>query len=614
MIGGEAMEPKFYYLKKYFGHDTYREGQEQIVDCLLSGRDALGIMPTGAGKSICYQIPALIFDGVTIVISPLVSLMKDQVTSLVQAGIPAAYLNSTLTMSQYATALKRARNGTYKIIYVAPERLLTPGFLSVCSQLKISMVAVDEAHCVSQWGQDFRPSYLKISEFVDTFKSRPIVGAFTATATSDVKEDIISILKLNDPFTLVTGFDRENLFFSVEKPEDKKERLLELLNAHKDKSGIIYCSTRKTVDEICDYLNAKGYSAARYHAGLEKEDRYKNQDDFVYDRVAIMVATNAFGMGIDKSNISYVIHYNMPKNIESYYQEAGRAGRDGERAECYLLYSPSDVRTNRFLIDKSMRSPEMSEDQFDNARILDYKRLKNMTLYCATSECLRNYMLKYFGDKGKIYCGNCSNCLTKFEVIDITDSAQTILKCVRQTEQRFGKSLVCEVLKGSKNQRVLNLGFDTLSTYGALKKARVQEINDIIDYLEENEYIKVIGRQYPIIRLTAKADEVFADGFSLTMKAAKSRIRTAKPTTEYDEELFSVLKSLHSQIAATENAPAYIVFSNLALIDMCRKLPKNEEEFLAVEGVGKVKQERYGKLFVDKINKYLAEKDKKHGF
>ena len=400
------MDVKHKILKEYFGYSDFREGQEDIVDCLLSGRDALCIMPTGAGKSICYQVPALAFEGITVVISPLISLMKDQVTALVQSGISAAYINSSLSESQYTKVFQNAEREKYKIIYVAPERLTTTEFMNLCEKINVSMVAVDEAHCVSQWGQDFRPSYLKISEFINMLKVRPVVSAFTATATKEVKNDILKLLELDNPLVVTTGFDRPNLFFSVIRPKAKSAILLELIKERKDKSGIVYCATRKAVEEVCVLLNDNGFSATRYHAGLSETERKENQEDFLYDRSQIMVATNAFGMGIDKSNVSFVIHYNMPKNIESYYQEAGRAGRDGEEADCILLYSSQDVHTNQFLIEKSDANPELSEEEQNAVRQKDMERLKYMTYYCTTSDCLRGFILKYFGTGPPITAAN----------------------------------------------------------------------------------------------------------------------------------------------------------------------------------------------------------------
>lgn len=406
------MKNKYELLKEYFGYDSYRPGQEEVIDSILKGRDVLGIMPTGAGKSVCYQIPALMFSGITLVISPLISLMQDQVASLNQAGVHAAYLNSSLTYNQYLTALKYARAGRYKIIYVAPERLETTEFLAFAMHADISMVCVDEAHCVSQWGQDFRPSYLRITEFIQHLQKRPVVSAFTATATSDVRDDIIRILQLQDPMILTTGFDRSNLFFQTERPRDKFEALKAHMKTFEGQSGVIYCLTRKTVEEVCERLNQEGYPATRYHAGLSPEERKENQEAFIYDTKPIMVATNAFGMGIDKSNVRYVIHYNMPKNMEGYYQEAGRAGRDGEPSKCILLYSPQDIAVNRYFIENNNRNDELSADEQEFIRKLDEKRLQQMSTYCVTHKCLRTYILNYFGENGPVNCGGCSNCLS----------------------------------------------------------------------------------------------------------------------------------------------------------------------------------------------------------
>ena len=397
---------KYEVLKRYFGYSSFRNGQEELVDALLSGRDVLGIMPTGAGKSLCYQIPAIMMSGITLVISPLISLMKDQVNALVQQGVSAAYLNRSLTDAQYNKALENAKLGKYKIIYVAPERLESNSFLRFAMNADISLIAVDESHCVSQWGQDFRPSYLNINAFISRLDCRPVIGAFTATATEEVKNDIIQLLKLRDPFKVTTGFDRPNLFFSVLRPNKKSEELLKLIRERKNQSGIVYCSTRKKVEQVCDLLNKRGISATRYHAGLEDEERVKNQDDFVYDRKSVMVATNAFGMGIDKSDVRFVIHYNMPKNIESYYQEAGRAGRDGEDADCILMYSKADVSTCKYFIENNNDNDGLSPEQKEFFRQREEERLKQMVFYCTTSDCLRGYMLKYFGDEHKESCGS----------------------------------------------------------------------------------------------------------------------------------------------------------------------------------------------------------------
>lgn len=608
------MNEKLAVLKEYFGHSEFRQGQEKIVDCLLSGKDALCIMPTGAGKSICYQIPALVFDGVTLVISPLISLMKDQVTSLVQSGISAAYINSSLTQPQYFRVLENAASGKYKIIYVAPERLMVPEFTELCYKIKISMVAVDEAHCVSQWGQDFRPSYLKIVEFIEALPCRPVIGAFTATATKEVKEDILKILKLNKPLVVTTGFNRSNLFFSVMKPKNKDTTLIDLIKERSEKSGIVYCSTRKAVEEVCELINQNGFSATRYHAGLSENERKENQEDFVFDRKQIMVATNAFGMGIDKSNVSYVIHYNMPKNIESYYQEAGRAGRDGSQADCILLYSPQDVFTNRFLIEKSEDNPELTEEEQYMVREKDFERLKQMTFYCTTNDCLRKFILKYFGDKAENYCGKCSNCLTQFETIDITVDTQKILSCIIKTGQRYGKKMICDVLRGSKNERLLRFKLDNQSTYGIMKDLSEKRVRDIIEHLEQIGFIFSEGGEYPILKVSVTSYGILKGKLPLTMKIPKEQKKEPKPAVKaadinavIDKDLLDELKQLRRKLAMEKNVPAYIIFSDATLTDMCKKLPMTSEEFLTVSGVGKTKLAQYGEIFLDTINNYLIE-------
>ena len=513
----QTVRDKLSVLKEYFGHDSFREGQDRITDSLLGGHDVLGIMPTGAGKSICYQVPALMFDGITIVVSPLISLMKDQVSALVQSGVAAAYINSSLTHAQYLKVLQNTESGKYKIIYVAPERLCAPAFLGICRNLNISMVAVDEAHCVSQWGQDFRPSYLKIPDFIDALNSRPVVGAFTATATGAVRDDIKTLLRLVSPLVVTTGFDRPNLFFSVMQPKNKSIELMKLIKERKNESGIVYCSTRKAVEEVCELLQKNGFAATRYHAGLDENERRRNQDDFVYDRAAIMVATNAFGMGIDKSNVSFVIHYNMPKDMESYYQEAGRAGRDGRSADCILLYSAKDVRTNQFLINNSEPNPDLTEDEQEEVRRRDRERLKQMTFYCTTHKCLRKFILEYFGDNGPERCEKCSNCLSNHENTDITVDAQKIMSCVARTGQRYGKKVICDVLRGSKNERLISAGLSRQSTYGIMADCPEKRLRDIIDHLCESGYMTAQGDEYPILKLAPKSRGVLTGQETLRM-------------------------------------------------------------------------------------------------
>lgn len=597
-------------LKQYFGHSTFRSGQDHVVEAILQRRDVLCVMPTGAGKSICYQVPALIFDGITLVISPLISLMKDQVNSLTQNGIRAAYLNSSLTSRQYERVLDNIRNGMYKIIYIAPERLTVPDFLNVCREIKIELLAIDEAHCISQWGQDFRPSYLKIADFVNSLGYRPVMAAFTATATAEVKDDIEYLLKLRTPFRITTGFDRPNLKFEVIRQKKKLTALFEILNKRINYSGIIYCSTRKTVEELAKELNDAGFSATKYHAGLVDDIRKKNQEDFVYDRKNIMVATNAFGMGIDKSNVSYVIHYNMPKDIESYYQEAGRAGRDGSSAECILLYNPGDVHTNQFLIENSEPNPELTAAQQELLKERDYDRLKQMTFYSTTNKCLRNFILNYFGEKSSNYCGNCSNCLTQFQEVDVTVEAQKILSCIKRTGERFGKKMICDILRGSKNEKLIRLELDRQTTYGLMKEYKESHVREIIDYLKFEGYIESRGNDYPTLTIAPKSIPVLFGNENIVMKQAKPKESTVgkskkeKTIENIDRNLLAELKALRRELADEKNVPAYIVFSDATLIDMCKKLPTTDEELLEVSGVGKVKLELYGDRFLQAIKSY----------
>ncbi len=603
---GKKMSDKLSVLKDYFGHDSFRDGQEQIVDALLDGRDALCIMPTGAGKSMCYQIPALLFDGVTIVVSPLISLMKDQVGSLVQSGVPAAYINSLLSYPQFLRVLSNVEHGKYKIIYVAPERLLTDGFLDTCKKIKISMVAVDEAHCVSQWGQDFRPSYLKIVSFIKCLENRPIVGAFTATATNDVKEDIKKILRLENPFEITTGFDRPNLFFGVIKSSSKDEKLIDLIRERGDRSGIVYCATRKNVESVCELLCDNGFSATRYHAGLDEYERRKNQEDFVFDRKNIMVATNAFGMGIDKSNVTYVIHYNMPKNIESYYQEAGRAGRDGGEADCILLYSPKDVRLNRFMIENSEGNDELTIEENEQIRERDFERLKHMTFYSTTNDCLRGFILRYFGGDKKAYCGKCSNCLSVHKLVDVTIDAQKIMSCIARTGQRYGKTVICDVLKGSKSEKILKAELNNQSTYGIMKEVTARHIFGTIDFLAEKEYISA-DNETEALKLLPKSRDVLFGRERLVMKKVENSekvVKTHRPEVPVNADLLDALKALRKSIASKKSVPAYVIFSDATLIDMCKKCPETSDEMLEVSGVGRTKLEKFGKEFLEVIAKF----------
>ncbi|MEO2263356.1 DNA helicase RecQ [Dorea sp. YH-dor228] len=611
-------------LKQYFGYDTFREGQRPLIDSVLKGRDVLGIMPTGAGKSMCFQIPALMMEGITLVISPLISLMKDQVGALNQAGVHAAFLNSSLTMGQYVKALRLAKEGRYKIIYVAPERLETEGFLefALSENVHISFLAVDEAHCVSQWGQDFRPSYLKIMEFLKKLPYRPVVGAYTATATEDVRDDIMDILELQNPYVMTTGFDRENLYFAVKKPVDKYKELVHYLKDREKKfsgsSGIIYCLTRKNVEDICYRLRKEGFSVTRYHAGLSDEERKENQEDFIYDRRQIMVATNAFGMGIDKSDVRFVIHYNMPKNMESYYQEAGRAGRDGEPAECILYYEPMDVRTNRFFIENGEDNEELDEFTRQLVKERDIERLKQMTFYCFTSECLRHYILKYFGENSSGYCGNCLNCMTQFEEVDITNEARAIIHCMDANRMNYGVSTIIDILRGAKNQKILSKGLNQNPEYGTLSQITVARLRQIIQELMYQGYLELSGDQYPVIQTTRKSAEFQQNNRTLVMKLAKEKEQeevsgrkqkrgsrkkagAAAMLSEKDLELFETLRVLRREFAEEEKVPPYMIFSDKTLALMSAAHPANLEEMLRISGVGEFKLQKYGERFLQVI-------------
>lgn len=606
------MQDQYEVLYRYFGYTAFRSGQAELIDAQLSGRDVFGIMPTGGGKSLCYQIPALMLEGITLVVSPLISLMKDQVTALKNMGVSAAYVNRSLSAEQIRLVLRNIQQKKYKIIYIAPERLLTESFLAAISNLKIAMVAVDEAHCISQWGQDFRPSYLRIADFLKLLKVRPVVSAFTATATQEVRDDVERILGLQNPLRIITGYDRPNLRFAVVQPKSKPLALLDFIEARPGKCGIVYCSTRKEVEKVCQMLQNKGISATRYHAGLSEEERHTNQDDFVYDRCKVMVATNAFGMGIDKSNVGYVIHYNMPQCIESYYQEAGRAGRDGENADCILLYSPSDIRTAKFLIQHPTENEELSEEERSNLIKRELIRLDAMVGYCNTSHCLRGYILEYFGQEYPQLCGNCSNCESTAEQRDITEYAKMILSCIYRIHEQLGYSLgatlVVRVLHGSREKRIKELRLDRLSTYGLMNHVPRAEIREMISALENQGYIMTHPDRGDL-NLTDKAREVLFHGEKVKMlvrkkKREKSRKEDASsnPNTA---GLLEELKALRLTLAKEENMPAYIVFSNATLKDMAQKAPVTMAEFLAVSGVGKFKAERYGQRFLTAIKKYM---------
>ncbi|MEE0811820.1 DNA helicase RecQ [Blautia sp.] len=611
---------KYQVLKETFGYTTFRQGQERLVDSTLSGRDVLGIMPTGAGKSICFQVPALLFPGITIVVSPLISLMKDQVSALNAAGIHAAYINSSLTEGQFRKAMEFARQGRYKIIYAAPERLMTESFLALAQEVPISMVAVDEAHCISQWGQDFRPSYLKIVDFIQQLPMRPVLAAYTATATKAVKEDILCILGLKNPDVLVTGYDRKNLYFAVEKPKNKTEALLEYLRRNSEKSGIIYCNTRKTVEEVHQELVQAGYPVVRYHAGLSEEEKKQNQEDFIYDAAPIMVATNAFGMGIDKSNVRFVIHYNMPKDIESYYQEAGRAGRDGEPGECILYYGGQDVKMNEFLIEQQVSNEELGREEQGVIRERNYERLRKMTFYCFTNECLRDYILRYFGEYGGNYCGNCRNCLTEFQDVDVTEEAAGILNMTLSSGQRYGIQAVIDAVHGSDSAKVRQFRLQENPYYGVLKDRTIVRLRQILNDLLVKEYLWLTPGDYPVLKLGEKGREFLQEKDSAQVflklpkeqEKAETKQKAQKKRAVEDvkyPELFEILRQYRYQMAQKAHIPPYIIFSDKTLREMSTYLPVNREEMLAINGVGNSKYEKYGKAFENLIQEFIRDKN-----
>ena len=600
-------------LKALFGYDSFRAGQKEVIDSILAGRDAFAVMPTGAGKSVCYQVPAMLLSGITIVISPLISLMQDQVKSLNEAGVSAAFINSSLSEHAYFETVRKARQGVYKIIYVAPERLVTEGFLDLAENVKISMVTVDEAHCISQWGQDFRPSYMKIVEFVKMLRERPVISAFTATATETVREDIICTLGLQNPYFLVTGFDRENLFFQVDKPKNKEQYILDYISEHSGESGIIYCSTRKNVESVYDLLSSKGISVGKYHAGMSTTERKKMQDDFVFDYTSIVVATNAFGMGIDKSNVRFVIHYNMPQSMENYYQEAGRAGRDGLDSKCILLFSPQDIVINRGLLEHK-EMPELDFADRQTVRERDMQRLQSMEGYCYTTECLRNYILKYFGENPKKPCEDCGNCLREFETLDMTDAAKKIINCVYEARGRYGKSIIMDTVLGAKTARLEEVGAIHYKSYGVLSDANKKLLRRLIEQMILEKYL-VVGN-YQVIKmgdisplkdpetkvLVKITDE---DKLPAKQEKAKKKSKGTESLTSAGYRLFDKLRALRLEIARKENMPPYIVFNDKTLIDMAVRVPSSKQEMLAVSGVGEHKYMKYGERFLAEIEAFV---------
>ncbi|GAB6460336.1 DNA helicase RecQ [Bacillus cereus group sp. MYBK71-2] len=580
-------------LASYFGYSSFRRGQDETIKNVLDGKDTVCIMPTGGGKSICYQIPALVFEGTTLVISPLISLMKDQVDTLVQNGISATYINSSISITEANQRIQLAKQGHYKLLYVAPERLDSMEFVDQLIDMKIPMIAIDEAHCISQWGHDFRPSYLHIHRILDYLPEKPLVLALTATATPQVRDDICNTLGINQENTIMTTFERENLSFSVIKGQDRNAYLADYIRQNQKESGIIYAATRKVVDQLYEDLMKAGVSVSKYHAGMSDNDRNDQQELFLRDEVSVMVATSAFGMGIDKSNIRYVIHYQLPKNMESYYQEAGRAGRDGLDSACILLYSSQDVQVQRFLIDQST-----GESRFSN----ELEKLQNMTDYCHTEQCLQSFILQYFGEEPKEDCGRCGNCTDDRESIDVTRESQMVLSCMIRTNQRFGKQMIAQVLTGSKNKKVIEFNFHTLPTYGLLSNRSVKEVSEFIEFLISDELIAVEHGTYPTLKVTEKGKEVLLGKENVLRK---ERVETRQIVQ--DHPLFEVLREVRKEIAQGEGVPPFVIFSDQTLKDMCAKMPQSDSELLTVKGIGEHKLVKYGSHFLEAVQHFIEE-------
>ncbi|ANS48416.1 ATP-dependent DNA helicase [Bacillus thuringiensis] len=580
-------------LASYFGYSSFRRGQDETIKNVLDGKDTVCIMPTGGGKSICYQIPALVFEGTTLVISPLISLMKDQVDTLVQNGISATYINSSISIAEANQRIQLAKKGHYKLLYVAPERLDSMEFVDQLIDMKIPMIAIDEAHCISQWGHDFRPSYLHIHRILDYLPEKPLVLALTATATPQVRDDICNTLEINKENTIMTTFERENLSFSVIKGQDRNAYLADYIRQNQKESGIIYAATRKVVDQLYEDLMKAGVSVSKYHAGMSDSNRNEQQELFLRDEVSVMVATSAFGMGIDKSNIRYVIHYQLPKNMESYYQEAGRAGRDGLDSTCILLYSSQDVQVQRFLIDQST-----GESRFSN----ELEKLQNMTDYCHTEQCLQSFILQYFGEEPKEDCGRCGNCTDNRESIDVTRESQMVLSCMIRTNQRFGKQMIAQVLTGSKNKKVIEFNFHTLPTYGLLSNRSVKEVSEFIEFLISDELIAVEHGTYPTLKVTEKGKEVLLGKENVLRK---ERVETRQIVQ--DHPLFEVLREVRKEIAQGEGVPPFVIFSDQTLKDMCVKMPQSDSELLTVKGIGEHKLVKYGSHFLQAVQHFIEE-------
>ncbi|MEH6994832.1 DNA helicase RecQ [Neobacillus drentensis] len=577
-------------LESHFGYSSFRNGQERAIQSVLAGENTICVMPTGGGKSICFQIPALVLPGTTIVISPLISLMKDQVDALVQVGIPATFINSSLSYNEANERIREAKHGRYKLLYIAPERLESHEFIEDLKQMDIPLVAVDEAHCISQWGHDFRPSYRHIKQMVYSLPQKPNVLALTATATPRVREDICETLDIDEENSIITGFERENLSFAVIKGQDRLHFLRDYIKKNEKEAGIIYAATRKNVDQLYERLKKENINVARYHAGMGDTERIREQDRFLKDEASVMVATSAFGMGIDKSNIRYVLHFQLPKNMESYYQEAGRAGRDGLESECILLYSSQDVQVQRFLIDQSSDRTRINQE---------LEKLQQMVDYCHTENCLQEFILKYFGEIETEVCGRCGNCLDSRTSIDVTKEAQMVMSCMIRMGQRFGKTLTAQVLTGSKNKKVTEMGFDKLTTYGIMKEKGSKEVSDFIEFLISQELIAIEQGQFPTLYVSPKGKDILL-GKEKVYRRETVKVREISK----DDPLFETLREVRRAIAERENVPPFVIFSDAALKDMCAKLPRTSEDFLGVSGVGELKLQKYGLEFIQAIRQF----------
>lgn len=583
-------------LKKYFGYDEFRPGQREIIQKVMEHEDVLGIMPTGSGKSVCYQLPALMLDGLTIVVSPLISLMKDQVDAANQLGIAATFINSSLNGYETARRFQELEQREIQLLYVAPERFILPDFIRSMQHWNVQLLAIDEAHCISQWGHDFRPSYLQMAEKLNELIQRPIIVALTATATIAVAEDIKRLLKIPIKNHIQTGFARENLRLQVIKDQKKEQYLVEYLRMNQKQSGIIYAATRKEVDRIYHLLKKFGFNAGRYHGGMSERERTEMQEAFLYDRVELLVATNAFGMGINKSNIRFVIHYQIPGSLEAYYQEAGRAGRDGLLSDAILLFAPQDIQIQKFFIQQSQRE--------DSQKQKEYEKLKAMTEYVYIEDCLQQYILAYFGEDG-VPCERCGNCLDDRELIDVTKETQMVLSCIKRMGENYGKQMLMKVLAGSKEQKVKNFGFDRLSTYGLLKKYAQKDILQLIEFLISGGYLLSVSGEYPVLKVTESGIAVLTGKKQVFKKEPKKVVQLSD---EAADSLFEALRELRTDLASEAGVPPYVVFSDSTLKEMSQQRPQNRLAFLQIKGVGQSKLDKYGEAFLAVIKEAQSEK------